>query len=708
MASVACATDTGLHMSVDYTYRDDQLAYLETPSTTYDFTYTDYSQLMIVSIGGRDLASYHYTNDANRYLFSMEYGNGDYIDYEYDNLGRLIKETFEDGDTVIYRYDNDGALAQVIDSGSGITTKYYYDFTGRTVKYTESGTDYYHSVSYEYDVKNNMTKQVENINGTVRTTSYTYDDDNRVTAVDNDGISTHYYYDDFGRVERQETKQNGTVVLAEDYVYNDIGSNKTSLQIQTHTIVADNYDIAYTYFYDEEGNIDSFIDYGNYTGYKYDSQNQLVYEISEEADLERTWTYDAAGNIISSTFIPYWRSEDLEPIEYNYTYGNNEWGDWLTAYNGRVITRDNNGNSLSDGIWNYTWEHGRQLASMANSLTTWDYTYDANGMRTQRTNGQTEYTYVYDGALLSFMTTDDHTLYFTYDAAGKPMTVTLDGTVYYYLTNIQGDVIAILDASGNRVVAYLYDAWGNPVYLTGSLASTLGALNPLRYRGYVYDTETGLYYVSSRYYDPEICRWINADDVGLLGANGDFTSFNLFAYCGNNPVTRVDRGGQFWNTIIGTVAGAIVGGVSAAIMRTDITAGFVSGAISGAVSGAAVDIAIFTGGVGLVAFTGVALFSGFGGAAGSYVNQRMNGAKHEEVDFGTVVIDGVWAAVGGMLSFGMADVGGRTCKTLAENLALKGKDRAIQAATDFTTATMISSGTWLNGSKMNMLYKRLG
>ena len=354
MASVACATDTGLHMSVDYDYANDLLTQVQTPSTTYNFTYGDFSLTTGVSIGNRSLAAYHYTNDANRYLDMLEYGNGDYIDYEYDNLGRLIQETFEDGDTVIYRYDNDGALAQVIDSGSGITTKYYYDFTGRTVKYTESGTDYYHSVSYEYDVKNNMTKQVENINGTVRTTSYTYDDDNRVTSVSNDGISTHYYYDDFGRVVRQETKQNGTVVLAEDYVYNDIGSNKTSLQIQTHTIVADNYDIAYTYFYDEEGNIDSFIDYGNYTGYKYDSQNQLVYEISEEADLERTWTYDAAGNIISSTFIPYWRSEDLEPTEYNYTYGNNEWGDWLTAYNGRVITRDNNGNPLSDGIWNYT------------------------------------------------------------------------------------------------------------------------------------------------------------------------------------------------------------------------------------------------------------------------------------------------------------------------------------------------------------------
>jgi len=265
-----------------------------------------------------------------------------------------------------------------------------------------------------------------------------------------------------------------------------------------------------------------------------------------------------------------------------------------------------------------------------------------------------------------------------------------------------------MDADEYTVVAYTYDAWGNLFSLTGSMASTLGALNPLRYRGYVYDTETELYYVSSRYYDPEMGRWINADDAGMLGANGDFASLNLFAYCGNNPVIRVDRGGQFWNTIIGTFAGAIVGAVSAVIMGTDITAGIVSGAISGAISGAAVDIAIATGGIGLVALAGVAAASGVGGGISSYVNQRMNGVDHNNVDWGTVAIDSAWGAVGGMLSFGMADVGGATCKTLAENLVLKGKDLVIQAATDFTTASAISAGTWLNGSKMNMLYKRLG
>jgi len=129
----------------------------------------------------------------------------------------------------------------------------------------------------------------------------------------------------------------------------------------------------------------------------------------------------------------------------------------------------------------------------------------------------------------------------------------------------------------------------------------------------------------------------------------------------------------------------------------------VSGALSGAISGAAVDIAIATGGVGLVAFVGVTLASGAGGAASSYVNQRLNGKTHDEIDVGSVVIDGIWGAVGGALSFGTADVGGKMCRSLTENLALRGSSFWNQVGEDFSTAFTITFGTWLNGTKMNLL-----
>ena len=180
---------------------------------------------------------------------------------------------------------------------------------------------------------------------------------------------------------------------------------------------------------------------------------------------------------------------------------------------------------------------------MTDGTTTWTYNYDANGMRTSRSSSTATYKYVYNGSSLVQMTVGSNTLYFTSD------TVTLNGTTYYYVKNLQGDIVAILNSGGTAVVQYTYDAWGKPLSITGSMASTLGTLNPLRYRSYVYDQESGLYYVSSRYYDPEIGRFINADAVDLLGANGDFASYNLFAYCGNNPIIRKDADGYAWETI---------------------------------------------------------------------------------------------------------------------------------------------------------------
>ena len=338
------------------------------------------------------------------------------------------------------------------------------------------------------------------------------------------------------------------------------------------------------------------------------------------------------------------------------------------------------------------------MTAVKGGVTT-TYKYGADGLRTQKKVGSTTYNYYYADGLLIRQTWGTNYMDFLYDESGNAYSFVYNGTQYYYVRNLQGDVVKILNTSGSVVASYSYDAWGK---VTNS-GNVVGQYNPIRYRGYYYDTDTGFYYLQSRYYDPVIKRFISADDASLLGVNGDFTSLNLYAYCGNNPITRVDSRGSFWNTIIGGVVGAIVGGVSAAITGSNIKAGIVSGAISGVISGAAVDIAIATGGVGLVAFAGVTIASGAGGATSSYINQRMNGKSHNEVDYETVIVDGVWGAIGGMLSFGTADIGGKTCKTLMENLALKGKAFLNQVGSDVATTFTITIGTWLNGTKMNSL-----
>ena len=253
-----------------------------------------------------------------------------------------------------------------------------------------------------------------------------------------------------------------------------------------------------------------------------------------------------------------------------------------------------------------------------------------------------------------------------------------NGTTYFYATNLQGDVVAILDSSGKAVVKYSYDAWGKLLSTTGSLASTLGVHNPLRYRGYVYDPETGLYYVSSRYYYPELSRFINTDDVSLLGANGDFSSLNLFAYCGNNPATREDAHGTFWHVVAGALIGGMVSGFSKAIelmnskespkeKAIQIATAAVFGMVGGGLAAT---------GIGQV---GQIIIGGVLGAAEYATAQALQG---EEISTNELITSGVCGLVGGAYGGEGAAYGSKFMKyhrgKFVENMNLRGVGDAVK------------------------------
>ncbi len=152
-------------------------------------------------------------------------------------------------------------------------------------------------------------------------------------------------------------------------------------------------------------------------------------------------------------------------------------------------------------------------------------------------------------------------------------------------------MVGLANSNGEKVVAYTYDAWGNIRSTTGSLASTLGQHNPLRYRGYVYDTESGYYYLQSRYYDPEIGRFLNADAYASTGQG--LLGNNMFAYCQNNPVNYQDPTGEIAFTtlaiiviIVGSVVGGTMGAMSAATTGGNIAEAAIEGAITGAIASA--------------------------------------------------------------------------------------------------------------------------
>ena len=187
----------------------------------------------------------------------------------------------------------------------------------------------------------------------------------------------------------------------------------------------------------------------------------------------------------------------------------------------------------------------RQLKTLNKTGLSMAFQYDANGQRVKKTvNGAaTTYWRDTDGKIVRMQKGSD-VLLFMYEGDGRRVGFLLNGVGYYYVYNAQGDVVGLIDKNGTQVVSYVYDAWGRAVSVTGSSAATAGALNPFRYRGYEYDTESGLYYLLSRYYDPMTMRFVNADNQVSTGS--DMTGMNLFAYCGNNPINRCDPSGKAW------------------------------------------------------------------------------------------------------------------------------------------------------------------
>ena len=254
----------------------------------------------------------------------------------------------------------------------------------------------------------------------------------------------------------------------------------------------------------------------------------------------------------------------------------------------------------------------------------------------------TAYSYIYaSGKLLQEKVTANgatETHNFFYDNTGKPYAMQVNGTTYYYVTNLQGDVMGLVDTSGNSVASYTYDPYGKVLTATGTLAEK----NPLRYRGYYYDSESGLYYLLSRYYDPAVRRFVNADSYASTGQG--IVGYNMFSYCSNGPIIRSDPGGNFG--ILGIIAvGAVVGGLlgvfSAATTGGDILESAIEGCLTGAVG------SVFSIVLGGFAAFGAAFVSGIIIDVGVQVSsQYIEKGKVEEIDAGRAVKTGIQTGLG--------------------------------------------------------------
>ena len=373
------------------------------------------------------------------------------------------------------------------------------------------------------------------------------------------GKTATYTYD--GILRRSGTFINTSTPIKQIYKYmaSARGNNAQTTKIEEEQFG----EKSYKYTYDANGNItkinrrDKTIENSKYETqqqFAYDELNQLIRADDLAKNCTEVYNYDNGGNILSTKVYPLtWGSLSgvTATKTTNYTYGDSNWKDKLTAYGSTQLTYDAIGNPLTYRGYTLTWQNGRQLASMQLMQMRIEFTYDVDGLRTSKTipNVDLEHKYYYVGNRLQYETiSDSSALWYFYDADGNPSGIRYkdnSGTVndYYFVCNWRGDVIQIYNASGTLVGSYTYDAWGKVTEnATSADTQNITETNPIRYRGYYYDTETRLYYLKSRYYDPAVKRFLNAD--GLISTGIEDVCKNMFAYCKNDPVNMADSSGN--------------------------------------------------------------------------------------------------------------------------------------------------------------------
>lgn len=512
----------------------------------YSFNYDVFYNLVSTKIGNVTVASHIYDNNGN--LTKTAYANGDYLEYTYDNYGNISVITGETGKIAEMIYNKQGLVTKAVDHSSGETSYYYYTFDGSLESEYRTSSDG-SLTHYIITDSNGNTVEKTSVNGQTKTITTGSDDDGK-SFVNNDGVTNETSTDDFGRVSTVTTKQNesDTVFTKQYSYYHGSESNATTNMVGgiSYKLSSDKV-LDYSYNYTDTGNVENVYENGKKVAvYTYDELNQLVWYADTRTGRYIRIVYDNYGNI--QRMESYSLGTNWAPIKLletrTYSYGDTNWKDKLTEFDGDSITYDKNGNPLTyrDDM-TFEWENGRIIKNINTSDKAIQMSYDSNGMRTQKTVDGVKTNYYYDSSNNLFaLTQGNDTLFFYYDNSGEVMSVSCNGTMYFYIKDLQGDITEIVDKDGKAVAEYAYDAWGNMLTeYNGTL--TVEKLNPFRYRGYVYDEETGLYYLQSRYYDPLTGRFLNAD-VYADTQSGTPLSTNMFAYCENNAINKSDDEGK--------------------------------------------------------------------------------------------------------------------------------------------------------------------
>ena len=542
-------------------------------NTVYSFVKDMFGNISEIKVGDRILSKNTY-DAGNGFIRQTKYGNDQTVNYDYDSQGRLIKKSFgyRKGNKfgeIIYSYDNKNRITEIYDSINDLSVKFEYDGLGRLLRTVRSdgiGSD------IKYNAFNDLIiESASNIFGIRTSLNNTFGKQDKLLNseinVDTVKVFSNYNYgnDSLGRLMATESfNSDSTLGLQHEFGYLGVenAQGRTTDIINSVEIKkkVENSWISlgerFNYAYDNVGNITSVTDINNNSiaSYVYNDLNELVRENNVQTGKTVAYTYNVGGNITKKKIYSYTTDEDLtnatleSTITYNYSDAN--WPDKLTSItcggDEQAIIYDAIGNPLEYRKgWNFSWARGHRLDKMENSGYNIDiaFKYDENGVRTQKTVNGVQTNFITSGIKLLAQKTGENVLLWQVDGNGNTIGFNYNNVPYFYMKNLQGDIIGITDTSGNIVARYTYDSWGKLISIKDASnvdkitdTTFIGYINPLRYRGYYYDSETGFYYLNARYYDPEIGRFINADET-LDGG------YNLFEYCYNNPVNAFDPEG---------------------------------------------------------------------------------------------------------------------------------------------------------------------
>ena len=339
------------------------------------------------------------------------------------------------------------------------------------------------------------------------------------------------------------------------------------------------------------------------------------------------FTYDTAGNITERCEYAYTSKMGEELSELVCThFGYDYEGDRLVSYNGESVAYNVLGNPTSYRGNATEWQYGNRLTKYGTTT----FAYDGAGRRVSK--GNISFTYDSNGRLIK----QSNGLEFIYDNSGV-IGLKYGENTYFYRRDCQGNIIALIDNNGAVVVEYKYDAWGNhEAEVASEDYVTLANLNPFRYRGYYYDSETDLYFLQTRYYDPEVVRFISRDSIEYADPE-TICGLNLYAYCGNNPVMNVDpMGNAWWDWLAGALA--IVGIALVVAAVTVVTCG-VGTALAGTMAGAIV----------YGAAQGVLVGAAIGVVSGGIIGGAVSGWTAEGILVGMGIGLGAGAIIGGVI-----------------------------------------------------------